>query len=160
MNRKILRKGQSEYISWILVLGLVVVLSFFLYNWSIQQAQKTSEELEKSTDPITCSDAGFTIESICQNYRTLNINISNTKSRELKGFLVKMVGLYPEDPDYLYSATHFVTIPAGDTERVNILKRGTLGQIELTPIVGKNKKDIYCEEQSVKKEKEDLIYCD
>ena len=55
-------RAQSQYISWILIIAMIVAVSIFLYRWSIDQAQKSSEEIERRTDPVVCSDVGITIE--------------------------------------------------------------------------------------------------
>jgi len=156
---KISKKAASEYISWVIVLGMVIALSYLLYTWSIQQAQKTGEELEKRTDPLTCAEVGITVNGACQTFRTLELNITNTNNLEVKGFLLRTVGLYPEDFDYVDSETVYHEILPGDTEKISILNMATLSQIQLIPIVKKNNKEIQCEEQAVKKEKKDLKQC-
>lgn len=153
------KKGESQYLSWILIFGMMVALSFALYNWSIDQAKKTSGQLEASTDPLVCSEIGISIDGICQDHTSLKINLSNTNKMEIEGFLVRTVGLYPEEDDYLDSQTIFMKIFPGDSEKMSILKKGTLSQVQLIPFAKRNNKNIYCEQQSVTKEQNDLKYC-
>jgi hypothetical protein len=153
------KKSESQYISWILLLGMTIVISYFLYNWSIGQAQRTTETIEKTADPLVCAELGFSIEGICQDSRALLFNVTNTNNVEITGFLVKTTGLYPEDSNYLYSKKVEFKVSPGDTERVKMMKKMTLSQVEITPYATKNRKDIYCEEVSVIKEKRDLKQC-
>jgi len=153
------KKADSQYISWILLLGLTIMLSYLLYNWSLKQAEQASQEIEKSADPLVCEELGFSIDGICQNIKTLNFNVTNSNNVEITGFIIKTTGLYPEDRDYLYSAIVNVKVSPGDTEKLSVLKKSTLSQVEITPFTTKNKKDIYCEGQSIKKEKKELKQC-
>ncbi len=138
---------------------MTLFLSYLLYNWSLKQAKEVSEELEKTTNPLVCEELGFSIESICQNSKTVNFNVTNKNNLEITGFIIKGAGLYPEDPTYLYSKTIRFKVSPGDTEKIKALKKVTLSQVEITPFTTKDKKDIYCEDQSIKKEKKDLLQC-
>jgi hypothetical protein len=153
------KKSESQYISWILLLGMTIVLSYFLYNWSLKQAEQTTQQLEKTSDPLVCEELGFSLNGICQDSRVLKLNITNTNNIEITGFIIKATGLYPEDDNYLYSKTIRYKLSPGDSEIIKVMKKMTVSQIEITPYATKNKKDIYCEAQSVKKEKRDLIQC-
>jgi hypothetical protein len=138
---------------------MILVMSVFLYNWSLQQAKKTGEELEARTDPLVCSEIGISVEGICQDYNHLEINITNTNNLEISGFQLRTVGLYPEDEDYIYSDTLVYNIEPGETEKIIIIKKGTLSQAQIIPYATKNKKNIFCEDQSITKEKNELKQC-
>jgi len=153
------KKGVSEYISWILIFGMVVMLSFVLFNWSMSLAKQSSEDLQTRTDPLICSEIGISIEGICQSFKSIEMNISNINSYEITGFLIRTVGLYPDEENYLDSNTVMTQVEPGETEKISILKSGTLSQVQIIPMGVKNNKNIYCEEQSVKKEKKDLSQC-
>ena len=150
-------KGQSQYISWILIVGLIVGISYFLYSWSIQQAEITSANIEASVDPLVCSGIGISVDGICQNYNSLEINVTNVNELTINGFIVRTIGLYPELDDYLDSNTILYQIEPQDTERLLILKSSTVSQVELVPFTAKNKKYIYCEEQAILKE--NIVQC-
>ena len=45
------------------------------------------------------------------------------KNGEVTGILVRAVGLYPEDDDYISSMQELLTIKTGDTERLVLLKK-------------------------------------
>jgi uncharacterized protein YpmB len=156
---KLKKRGASVYISWIIVFALVVGISFFLYNWTLEQAKKTSEDIEARTDPVVCSEVGIAIVDACQTYNTLEITLSNVNNIDLEGFLLRTVGLYPEDNDYLDSQVVYAKIRSHDTDKIITLKKRTLAQIEVVPIVNRNNKNIYCEGHSVKKEKGELLQC-
>ncbi len=153
------KKGESQYLSWILIFGMIVAISYLLYNWSIDQARKTTEQLEKSTDPLVCSEISISVEGICQTSNTLEINLTNINIMEIEGLVIKTVGLYPEDEDYLDTITVANKLSPGESEEISVLKQGTLSNVELTPYVKKGNKNVYCEDKSVKKEKNELKQC-
>ena len=156
---KIKKRGQNQYISWILIFGMVIALSFLLYNWTIQQTELRTEEIEERTDPLACENIRISVEGSCQDFRSVKLNISNTDNNEVYGFILRKVGLYPEDDDYIQTSTVLEKISPGYTEKFTVLKQGTLSQITVVPIVRRNNKNVYCEEQSVTREQGDLKQC-
>ncbi len=138
---------------------MVIALSFLLYNWTIDQTQLRTEEIEERTDPIACENIGISVEGSCQDFRSVKLNITNTDNNEIYGFILRKVGLYPEDDDYIQTTTVFEKISSGYTEKFTVLKQGTLSQITIVPIVRRNNKNVYCEDQSVTKEQGDLKQC-
>lgn len=153
------KKAQNQYMSWILIFGMVVALSFILYNWSIDQAKERTKEIKSRADPIACQETGISIEGSCQTFRSLKLNISNVNSLKISGFIIRTVGLYPEDENYLNTQTIFYELIPGDTEKITVIKKNTLSQIEVIPIITKDKDNVYCEEQSITKEINQLKQC-
>ncbi len=153
------KKSESQYISWIILLGLTVLLSYFLYTWSLNQAQQVSQQIEKTADPMVCNELGFAVDGICQRPNMLLFNVTNTNNVEITGFIVSEVGLYPDEGNYLDSRVVRYSVSTGDTEKVKMLTKMTLNHVEITPFTTKNNKDIYCEGQSVKKDQNDLGQC-
>lgn len=156
---KIKKRGQNQYISWILIFGMVIGLSFLLYNWTIQQTEQRAEEIEERTDPLACEQIGISVDGSCQDFKSVKLNITNTNNNEVQGFILRSVGLYPEDEDYIQTSTIFEKISPGYTEKITVLKQGTLSQITIIPIANKNNKNVYCEEQAVIKQQGDLKQC-
>lgn len=145
--------------SWILIFGMVIAMSFLLYNWSIEQATARTDELSKRTDPLTCQEIGINVDSTCQTSTTIIMNISNVENHDVAGFIFRSVGIYPEFEGYLESEIVYGELFPGQTEKFILLKKGTLSQIELVPIVAKNNKFVYCEEQTVIKDVGELKIC-
>jgi hypothetical protein len=154
------KKAQSQYISWIIIFGMVVGLSFLLYNWTIERAKQAQENLEKTTDPLVCSAIGITIDSACQSFRTVELNITNVNEMQISGFLLRNVGLYPDEADYVYSKMVNAELDTGDSFTLSVLKKSTLSQVQIIPFVKKNSKNVYCEDKAIVKEQKDLIYCE
>lgn len=153
------RKAQQQYLSWIIIVAIVVAISFALYRWSIEQARQAGEDIETQTDPIVCSEVGISVKDICQDFRSIRINLTNVNTLDIIGFQIRAVGLYPDEENYLDTRTILVSIIPDDTAKLTILKKTTASQIELIPIAKRNEKNIYCEEQSVLMRKDIIKYC-
>jgi len=145
MNNK--KRGVTVYISWVLVLLLVVILSAILYNWYIKRVQSSSETLKEITDKELCNSVGVNIESLCQNTQSLNINITNTRDITINQVVFGFSDIY-NDPE---TKKKNITIESGETARIEILKQGTLGQVEITPVIFIDNKDYYCKNSKVYK---------
>jgi hypothetical protein len=77
----------------------------------------------------------------------------------IEGFLIRTVGLYPDDVNYIETLVNFVEIGPGDYKQIETLKKRTLSQVKIIPFTKKNKKNIYCEDQSITKEQDNLMQC-
>jgi hypothetical protein len=160
MNKiKMNNKGQNQYMSWILIFGMVIALSFLLYNWSIEQAKERTQEIESRTDPLVCQELSINIDSACQKSNTIVFNITNVNTVKVYGFVFRTVGLYPSSDDYLNSKTIYSSIEAADTKKFELIKENTLSQIQIIPIGRRKTMDIICDEKSITKEIGDLKQC-
>ena len=153
------KRGQNQYMSWILIFGMVIALSFVLYNWSISQARERTEEIETRTDPLVCEQLGISVESACQDFKSIKINITNTKNVEIDSLLIRTAGLYQEEDDYLETNIISEKIRPGETKKLVILKKQTISKITIVPIAKRKNKDVYCEEQAIEKEQGELTQC-
>jgi len=154
-----MRKAQSQYISWIIIIAMVVAISYFLYDWTLSQAQKTTDDISVSTDPLDCSGLKFQIEGICQSFNSLKFNITNIKTQNIEGFQVRTLGLYPDEPGYVDEDMVYTSLSPGITEKMTILKTRTLSLAKFVPVTKKENRLIFCEDQSVVKEINELKTC-
>ncbi|MFH2020507.1 MAG: hypothetical protein ABIJ34_03780 [archaeon] len=129
-----------------------------LYSWSIDQAQQSANELETRTDPLVCADVGLSVKGACQNFRSLELNVTNTNNQEIAGVVIWLIGLYP-DEDSLDSNILRQKIAPGTTDKIIIMKKKTLSQIKVVPFAKKDNKNIICEEKSITKDIDDLKQC-
>jgi hypothetical protein len=152
------KRGDNQYISWILIFGVVVALSYVLFNWSVQQATDAKEQLEEQSDPIVCSETGISVSGSCQDEHSIKFNLTNTENKEVVGLLIRMVSLYPEEkqPEDMVLMR---SISAGFSERISILSGDTVQQIKVIPIVYRDERKITCEEKAVVREVSFLRQC-
>jgi len=85
------KKGQAEYVAYILLIGLGVALAVIVGRWSIEQAQKTSERVVKqSSIEEKCNEiaiGGFVDKTGCSNNPQIKpnkINITNRGNLNIK----------------------------------------------------------------------------
>ncbi len=139
------KKGVSLYISWILIMVLVIVLSATMFNWYKQQAQRTGEILEEKASADICNKVSISILDICQNTQTLNINISNKNDIKINQLVFGLIDIY-NDPD---TKKVNITIYPGETEHIEIIKQGTLYQVDVTPVAVSGKISNICPNSKV-----------
>ena len=125
------KKGVSLYISWILLMLLIISLSAIMYNWYNSRAKKSADILKEQSTEDICNKVGILIEELCQNTQTLNINISNRKDIKINQLIFGLIDIY-KDPE---TKKVNVTIYPGDTEQIELIKQGTLYQVDVIPVV-------------------------
>jgi hypothetical protein len=136
------KRGESGYISWILIVAAMVVLGYLVYNWTISKAKDTSDYLGTKSSENACTEVSFSIDGICQDTQNLYMNITNTGLIKITDMQARLVDLYgnPENRDMS------LAISPGDNERnFRVLKPGTVViNAKFIPIVSVQGKDITC----------------
>ncbi len=125
------KKGVSLYISWILLMLLIISLSALMYNWYNQRAKRSADVLKEQSTEDVCDKVGILIKYLCQNTQTLNINISNKGDIKVNQLVFGLINIY-KDPE---TKKVNITIYPGETEHLEIIKQGTLYQVDVTPVV-------------------------
>lgn len=139
------KKGVSLYISWILLMLLIISLSAIMYNWYNQRAERSADILKEQSTEDVCNKVGILIENICQNTQTLNINISNSRDIKVNQLIFGLIDIY-KDPE---TKKVNVTIYPGETEQIEIIKQGTLYQVDVIPVVVVDKITNICSNSKV-----------
>lgn len=139
------KKGVSLYISWILLMLLIISLSAIMYNWYNQRAERSADILKEQSTEDVCDKVGILIENICQNTQTLNINISNSRDIKVNQLIFGLIDIY-KDPE---TKKVNVTIYPGETEQIEIIKQGTLYQVDVIPVVVVDKITNICSNSKV-----------
>ena len=148
MRRRIGKKGIETYVGFVLLIGFVVSISVFMYAWINSQVETSTQGIEERADTATCEEVGISIKDICQNTQTLNMNITNVKLLGITQLRFRFFDLY----DNTESRSKNITIRPGDTQRVEVLKQGTLRQAEIIPIIRQDDKIITCTKSMIKAE--------
>ena len=125
------KRGISLYVSWILLMMFIISLSAVMYNWYHQRAERSTEILKEQSTEDVCDKVGILIKDLCQNTQTLNTNISNTKDIKINQLIFGLIDIY-KDPE---TKKINITIYPGETEHIEIIKQGTLYQVDITPVV-------------------------
>jgi len=125
------KRGISLYVSWILLMMFIISLSAVMYNWYHQRAERSTEILKEQSTEDVCDKVGILIKDLCQNTQTLNINISNTRDIKVNQLIFGLIDIY-KDPE---TKKVNITIYLGETEYIEIIKQGTLYQVDITPVV-------------------------
>ena len=124
---------------------LIISLSAIMYNWYNQRAERSADILKEQSTEDVCDKVGILIENICQNTQTLNINISNSRDIKVNQLIFGLIDIY-KDPE---TKKVNVTIYPGETEQIEIIKQGTLYQVDVIPVVVVDKITNICSNSKV-----------
>ncbi|MBI2142022.1 hypothetical protein HYU15_00855 [Candidatus Woesearchaeota archaeon] len=126
------KKAVAAWISWVLLVGLSVVIAMFVLGWARGLVTKHGEDIKERADyAALCENLDIRLESICQNTQTLNMNVSNNNNLKVESIMVRMVDIYKE---------------------LKIVKQGLLQKIEVIPATFSGSKRIVCQNKKVTSE--------
>lgn len=143
------KRGVSVYVSWILVVSFVVILSVFMFNFMRNYAESSTENIkERALTSIECDSVAVTIDSACQNTQDLYINVTNRGDITVKGILFRTYDLYYEPQVDEKNLT--LRIGKYNSQEINLVKRGDIKKIrkiEAVPIIISENTRIICEDK-------------
>ncbi|MFH1133791.1 MAG: hypothetical protein V1735_04820 [Nanoarchaeota archaeon] len=137
-------KGASQWISWILLLFLGVILSVFMYSWISDYVQSKNQQLIQLTDTEDCEATGLSAVA-CQNTQTLYINATNIESLPIHHILCRIFDIYYE----VESKNLNLSVKPGQTVSAKLLKSSMTKQLELIPVLRKDNSEIVCRKRMV-----------
>ena len=84
VKRKVInfnKKGQGEFVAYVLLIGLAVTLAVLVGRWSIEQAQKSSENVVRQSEiEDKCNEiaiGGFVDKSLCPGTQPNKVTVTN-----------------------------------------------------------------------------------
>ncbi|MCP3681917.1 MAG: hypothetical protein GY861_04430 [bacterium] len=148
------KKGVSQWISWVLLMGLAIALGTGFYYWMQNYTEEsTAETILRADYAILCEDAGVSITNVCQNTQTLNMNLTNSNNLRVKGLVFRIFDIY----DMPQTVEWNETIDPQETKNVVIVKQGISNQLELIPIIYSGKNRLICTNR--KTTVENVLFC-
>ena len=140
------KKGISVWISYVILIALVVSIGFFMLRWTRGHTEDTVQDIVERGDALTtCNLAGIDVKNLCQNTQTLNMDVTNTNDIRLEGLWVRMFDIYNRPQ----ISSRNTTIKPQKTKAVKVLKQGIIKQADIIPIVKKDGKRILCESRKL-----------
>ncbi|MCP3681919.1 MAG: hypothetical protein GY861_04440 [bacterium] len=148
------KRGVSQWISWVLLMGLAIALGTGFYYWMQNYTEETTQDTILRADyAILCEDAGISITDVCQNPQTLNMNLTNSNNLKVKGFVFRLFDIY----NMPQTVEKNETIDPQETKNVVIVKQGVTKQMELIPVIYSGKNRLICTNR--KTTMTDIAFC-
>ena len=157
------RKGISVYVSWVLVMTFVVLMSVFMFNFMRDFAMKQTDDIKKrALDTVECDAVAVTIDYACQNTQDLYINVTNRGDRKIDTMLFRFYDLYYEPQ--IDEKKIDLLVGRYNAKEVSLVKRGSVKKVrfvEAVPILIADGVQITCENRmaSYPMEKEAIDDC-
>lgn len=148
------KKAIAGWISWVLVIGMGVMLSILVYYWMVERTNASTEEMQTLVyDSSECSAVGINIDAVCQDTQALYMNLSNTDNLAVNALFFRMLTIFGDVGNKEIN----ITIKAGRTEMLTVIKDGTIKRLEVTPVTEAGQKRIVCSAQTISTES--IKYC-
>lgn len=140
------KKGVSEWLSWVLLVALAVIVGAFVLQWTRSQATETVEDIAEKGDILTlCQEAGLAVLGYCQDTQTLNINVTNNNNRKVDALIVRGFDIY----DMPQGGQKNISLDPEKSKNVVVVKQGVLKKAEIMPVIVVGKKRVICQSRKV-----------
>jgi hypothetical protein len=149
------KKGVSIWISWVLIIAMMAILAAFVFLWMNQFTESSTTRMKEVYDSVDCNYVAISVDEICQNTQTLNMNITNSKNIDIDKLIFRIYDIYG-NPDGK-EVKVFIRHGTANTEKVEIIKQGVTDSLDIIPIVIKDNKKIICEDR--KAEISNIKFC-
>lgn len=143
------KKGVSLFMSWVLLILVVISLGMGFYAWARSYAQSSTGRLVVNQEKSSCSSASLSLTNICQTASLVYVDIKNTGSVEVKGVLFSSLSLY----DITNNVEVNQTIDVGKTHRFAVPKQGVIQLFYASPVIFSNGDTVKCPTTEVSTDK-------
>lgn len=135
------KKGMSDIVAWVLLIGLSVALAAIVTVWTKQQVSKTTEFIIEDVEgDIQCADVSF--KAFIANPPCSGINISNTGYHKI--IRVSLRTQFMNQPQQV----DVNLLPQTDSKVLNI-NVPTQGGVDIIPIIQSSKGLIGCADRKL-----------
>ena len=139
-----MKRGISELISYVLLLGLAIALGILVINWFKDQATTTITEIEATTETeMLCADVSLN-GAINTDCSTGDLNISNRGYHKIDSIKVRS---RINTNSNLISTNYNVNLNPGESQSLNI--NPSVEQIDILPLIKLNDKLVVCTDRKV-----------
>lgn len=143
------KKGDSTWISWILIISFSVGLGVFMYKWMTGFTTSTTNQMMSRMEESDCTMIGVSVLDSCQTVEELRLTLINKKGLNVDQFIINYVDIY-DNPGV--KAVNF-SLRVNKREELRVLKQGIVKQFEIIPRAFVKDKIISCSDNTVIVEK-------
>ncbi len=148
------KRGISQLITTILIIGFTIILAAVIFTWStgvFTGYQKTTAEKAKAD--LQCAQTFFNLKAVCFVGNRLNLYVENTGQTDISHFLGRFKGKGVEPNASMTGLSKYSSY----SQQIEIdPDKYRLEELELFPKIGIDGKEFVCE-KSVKKEIKDCF---
>lgn len=139
------KKGDSQIISWVLLVGFVIGLAAIVTMWVKDRAESsTREQIDQAEQELRCAETAMNVAADCTTPIN-DLTITNTGK-----FTIKKIKLRQLDATTGQTTIEDIPsalangLPPQQTETLNTNTINTLLQFEAIPIIALNEKEVVC----------------
>jgi hypothetical protein len=147
MMKSIQKRGVSLWISWVLIIALMAILAVIVIGWMNDFTISSTDRIKQVYDTTECNYVSVSIDSVCQNTQTLNMNVTNLKIIDVDKIIFRIYDIYG-NPDVKEVDT-LIRHGSSNTEKLEIIKQGVTDRLEAVPVIIQEKRKVICEKRQV-----------
>jgi FlaG/FlaF family flagellin (archaellin) len=147
MMKSIQKRGVSLWISWVLIIALMAILAVIVIGWMNDFTISSTDRIKQVYDTTECNYVSVSIDSVCQNTQTLNMNVTNLKNIDVDKIIFRIYDIYG-NPDVKEVDT-LIRHGSSNTEKLEIIKQGVTDRLEAVPVIIQEKRKVICEKRQV-----------
>ena len=139
------RNKRADYIwiSWVLLMAMVIVLSVITMNWIFGYTQSNVDVIKKRTENTQeCESTGMSIESVCQTSKTIHITIANRNNLQITKVIFRFFD-YRREP-LLPTREKKVALDPDEQQQFILQKDGVVQYIEAIPVTSTGEYEVTC----------------
>ncbi len=140
------KKGDSQIISWVLLVGFVIGLAVIVTMWVKDRAESTTQQqINQAEQELRCAETAMNVAADCLSATSIlnDIIVTNTGKFTIKKIKLRQVDANGQTTieDIQAGANG---IPPQRTETLNTIRIDTLLGFEAIPIIVLNEKEVVC----------------
>ncbi|MEM2115356.1 MAG: hypothetical protein QXD62_01850 [Candidatus Woesearchaeota archaeon] len=153
------KKGVSLWVSWVLLILLLVVGASIVGGWMISSTKESVKNMKERVDGELCAYLWIRTEKYCQEQSVVKLLLSNPSSRTVDGFKIITYDIYGN----VYTKLIEDKLPRSTYQReFKVLKDNVIFSLEVIPFYLEKSGDdvyrVYCNSRKIVYEK--VPFCD
>jgi len=145
-HKLITNRAVSPLLSWVILVGIAVVLGTFFFNWARSYTADVSKDITEKGDRASCDYMGMYVKGLCQNTQALYMNITNNNDLRIESFSFRLYDVHKNAE----AKDRNITLIPGETGSLSIVKQGVLSEFEIIPAFFSGGKRLVCEGRGVR----------
>lgn len=140
------KKAEGIWIAWVILVGMVVVMSAFVARFYIDSARSSSETVRGFLqDTEVCSSVALSVVDSCQFPEALNIEVANIRSTKVDKVVFRIFDAASDSESINVDAL----IEPGSSRNLTIGKSRMAAKVDVIPLVEDGNSTVICSSRTV-----------
>ena len=135
------KKGQAVWMSWVLLIFLVVVVGTIAGRYIIDKTGREAETLEKyGMTEEECVNVALSVDFMCKNSKALNMTLSNNGNIRIDKIILKLY----DTSGSAENQEQDVNLMPGQVQQLEIPRARSAYEVEIMPAITVENQELEC----------------